>query len=116
MKILITILLLSCSLTPARAAADCAKNADACTASTRANSPFLTAAAADPATDKRSTATNKAPAAAKPGTPAAVEVSSTSAGVPLMPASSSPLWLVFIGVSLAGLYFYLGSAGKRRKK
>ncbi|HAT71981.1 MAG TPA: hypothetical protein DCS63_04120 [Elusimicrobia bacterium] len=116
MKTLITTLLLSCCLTPARAATDCAGNADACAASSAKTSPFLAASAAEPATDKRPAAVTKETAAPGPGTPAVAAVSSATAAAPSLPASSSPLWLIFIFVSVTGLYLYLGGAGKRRKK
>lgn len=102
-------------------AQDCAKSADACSAPKKALSPFL-AAAAEPAAVKQVPASPSA--AAKPG-PAkktqAAEVSTAPAAVPVQPqkdgpAASSPVWLLFVGGLLAGLYFYLGAGRGKGKK
>ncbi|OGR66016.1 MAG: hypothetical protein A2X31_12410 [Elusimicrobia bacterium GWB2_63_22] len=118
MKIRVLTLLL---LLPAFAysAEDCAKNADACAASAKSASPFLQAAAAEPAPapQPKKVSRRRVPAlvpAAASTAPAAVEVSSGALPAPAEKgAASSPLWLILVASGLLGLYAYL-NGGRRR--
>ena len=114
------------------AAQDCAKNAEACSASsTRAvpASPFLAASRAAaqapaPAAKPAAQAVKPAAAEAKPAVaavpaaenavPAPAEAPVQSA--PAMPGMSSPAWLLFVIGGVAGLYFYLRSGSRRGKR
>lgn len=116
-KYLIPLLL---ALAPAaRAAEDCAKGLDAC-AGTKVSSPFAAASLreplppAAPGSGGKKAALRQAEPAAEAAAPVAepaqpVEPETRPAGEQL----GSPLWLLFVGGVLAGLYFYLG-AGRRR--
>jgi hypothetical protein len=122
MKLLLTLVLLFCGLSGARAAttADCAKSTDACAASPKKLSPFLAASAAAPALPKE-TVKEKALTANPAPAPAAMPVPTAPAPAPVAPApsrrgTSSPLWLLFVGGSVAGLYFYLGAGERKRKR
>jgi hypothetical protein len=105
----------------------CPKDADACVAAPARRSAFLEAAAKlQPAAAQPAKAAKKAAAAVKAvaaaGVPTAAVAGSTvtAADAPVVPqpaASSNPLWVLFAGAGLAGLYFYLrsGSAKKKRR-
>jgi hypothetical protein len=101
MKKLIAVLLLSWYPAAARAAADCAKSAEACAAGAATLSPFLAASAAQPV---------------KAAAPYEAAVSSAAPAAPTGKNSSNPLWLIFVGGSVAGLYFYLGAGEKKRRR
>lgn len=137
MKTLSLLLLLAL---PAAAAEDCAKNADACAGGKKAASPFTAASLSEmkpapakkapelkpapekkapepkPATEKR--LPDQAPAAEAAAAPAAPEAGTAPVPPPAQRRElSSPLWLLFVGGALAGLYFYLrGSARKGGRK
>ena len=109
----------------AMSAEDCAKSSDACRGGARNLTPFLQAVAA--AENGNAPATAKTPAekprakrqaaAPAPAAPAAapdpVEVSTAAPAAAPQGGYSSPLWLLFVGALLAGVYFYL-SGGRRR--
>jgi len=121
---LLLILLLPCAVF---AAGDCAKNSDACSSGSKKLSPFLAASAADPKTGAPAPGPLKQ-ASLRQSTrrqaalvPEQVEISTPAAEPEAAPAqdtaSSSPLWLVFVALGVAGLYFYLrGNARKRGRK
>lgn len=116
MKTFLATILLVCSLAPARAV-DCAKNADACSASQKPLSPFLEAAAAEAASPPRPAAVKENAIPLRAEAPSEGAVLSAAAAVPAVPQTfSSPFWLVFIGGSVAGLYLYLGGGAKKGKK
>jgi len=103
----------------AAAAEDCAKNSDACAASAKPSSPFLQAAAAEPApaTEPKKVSRRRVPAlvpATVSTTQASVEVSTGALPAPAEKRSaSSPLWLILVAAGLLGLYAYL-NGGRRR--
>ena len=103
----------------AYSAEDCAKNADACAASSKSSSPFLQAASAEPApaAQPKKAARRRAPAlvpAAASTVPASVDVSTGALPAPEEKrSSSSPLWLILVAAGLLGLYAYL-NGGRRR--
>lgn len=121
MKTLFLAFLFCCCAAPVRAetAADCPKNSDACSGVRKDLSPFLAASAAEPAPAPRPAAARKVPAGVLTGIPApAAEVALSSAAAVSVPGPvtfSNPLWLLFIGGGMAGLYFYLGGAAKKRR-
>ncbi|OGR43710.1 MAG: hypothetical protein A2X35_08600 [Elusimicrobia bacterium GWA2_61_42] len=121
MKTLLLALIFCCCAATARAetAADCPKNSDACSGARKDLSPFLAASAAEPAPAPRPAALKKAPARVPAETLApAAEVALSSAAAASVPGPvtfSNPLWLLFIGGGMAGLYFYLGGAAKKRR-
>lgn len=110
----------------ARAAEDCSKGLDACSG-TKVSSPFAAASLREPlppaapgsggkkaalrqAAPAAGTAAETAPEAAPAAEPAAPET--RPAGEQL----GSPLWLLFVGGVLAGLYFYLGAGRKKGRR
>lgn len=87
-------------------AADCPRNSDACSAGAKKTSPFLDAVAA---AEKKAPPPASRPAdKPRPAVPA-------SAPAPVS-VLSSPAWLLFVGGLVAGLYIYLGSGLKKRRK
>ena len=134
MKTILTALLLLAAA-PLRATdPGCAQTADACSAKSGPVSPFTAASlreALPPAASAagktraalRQAEAKTAKAAAPEPAPAAapVEAPETPAA-PAIPAQaaaglSNPLWLLFIGAGISGLYFYLaGPARKGRRK
>ncbi|MDA8242990.1 MAG: hypothetical protein M0025_02590 [Elusimicrobia bacterium] len=114
-------------LPPALRAADpgCAKSADACSAGKKQTSPFVAASLREPFPPATSAAgktraamrqaepeprkeADKAPA---PEPAPAPEAPSSGA-----PGLSNPLWLLFIGSGISGLYFYLSGPNRRGKR
>lgn len=123
-QLLLTLLL---SL-PAAAAGDCDKNpADACAKGSGARSPFQQASLNEPlpaALPVKKRAELK-PAPEKPAAPKAAEPAPAAApqaeaaaqephGSPASAPMSSPLWLFFVGGSLALLYLYLREGARKR--
>jgi hypothetical protein len=108
--------------------ADCPKNSDACSAGAKRTTPFLDAVAA--AEKKAAAQTTEKPAAAttssslsaqerpeKKDQPGGALASPAAAETPAATgALSSPAWLLFVAGLVAGLYFYLGSGLKKRRK
>lgn len=117
------------ALTPAaRAAGDCSKNSDACVG-TKVSSPFAAASLREPlppaapgSGGKKAALRQAAPAPAPAVTapPAATEEEPAPPAEPeTRPAGEqlgSPLWLLFVGGVLAGLYFYLGAGRKKGRR
>ncbi|MDA8131555.1 MAG: hypothetical protein M0011_08640 [Elusimicrobia bacterium] len=114
---------------PALRAADpgCAKSADACSAGSKRTSPFVAASLREPLPPATSAAgkTRAAMRQAEPKpekeaakTPAPEPASAPAPEVPVSgaPGLSSPLWLLFIGTGVSGLYFYLSGPTRRGKK
>lgn len=125
MKTYLLTLLLLAAPASAFAADDCAKNADACSGGGRKLSPFVEASLSEmkpAAVADTKKAELKQPAARAVKHEPAPEVSTGTAAsaAPAAPAEkqdlSSPLWLVFVGGSLAGLYLYLGAGRKRSRR
>lgn len=115
-KYLITLLLLP-ALAGAQTPSDCEKNLDACSGGSKKLSPFVQASLgerqppAPAAALKHKAVLKAAPAPAVSSAPAAELPAERPE--PARNGLSSPLWLVFVGGSLAGLYFYL-QGGRRR--
>jgi len=106
----------------ARAAEDCAKSLDAC-AGTKVSSPFAAASLreplppASPGSGGKKVALRQAVPAPKPAPEAAP--ATAPAGPETKPVGEqlgSPLWLLFVGGVLAGLYLYLGAGRKRGRR
>lgn len=107
----------------ARAVEDCSKKSDAC-GGTKFSSPFAAASLREPlppaspgSGGKKSALRQAAPAVA----PAAPETETAQA--PVEPETrpdgeqlGNPLWLLFVGGVLAGLYLYLGAGRKRGRR
>jgi len=113
------------ALAPAtRAAEDCSKSLDACSGGSKVSSPFAAASLREPLPPAspgsggkkaalRQAAPVKEPAPAAAAEPARAPVEpEPPAGEPL----GSPLWLLFVGGVLAGVYFYLGAGRKRGRR
>jgi hypothetical protein len=113
-KLSLSLLLLPLLCAGLPAAEDCAKSRDACSGAAKKSSPFLDASLREtPAPAKAAPAIlREAPAAAATEpSPAAAE--EPAAGKrPL----SSPLWTLFAGAVLAGVYFYLAAGRKKGRK
>lgn len=103
----------------ARAAEDCAKGLDAC-AGTKVSSPFAAASLREAPPPAQPVSPVKTEAARQA---APVEPSAAPEPAPAAPAAEtageqlgSPLWLLFVGTVLAGLYFYLGAGRKKGRR
>ncbi|PKM98465.1 MAG: hypothetical protein CVU79_03160 [Elusimicrobia bacterium HGW-Elusimicrobia-3] len=120
-KYLLPLMLALCPA--ARAAEDCSKSLDAC-AGSKVTSPFAAASLREPlppaspgSGGKKAALRQAAPAAV----PAAPEAEPAQAPVapearPVSEQLGSPLWLLFVGGVLAGLYLYLGAGRKRGRR
>ncbi len=120
-KLLFSLLLLPLLCAGLPAAEDCSKSLDACSGASKKSSPFVEASlreAPTPAPDAANTnraVPREAPAVTAPA-PAQEPVSPADPEAPAAPAKrplSSPLWTLFAGAVLAGVYFYL-SAGRKK--
>lgn len=115
-KYLLTLLLLP-ALAAAQTSSDCAKNLDACSSGSKKLSPFAQASLGEPsppapvAARQHKAVLKAAPAPAVSSSPAAVPPAEPPPPAP--GGLASPLWLLFVGGALAGLYFYL-QGGRRR--
>ncbi|HAN03870.1 MAG TPA: hypothetical protein DCW72_07610 [Elusimicrobia bacterium] len=115
-KYLLPLLLALCPA--AYAAENCAKNSDACVG-TKVSSPFAAASLREPlppaapgSGGKKAALRQAAPAPAAEPVQAPAEPEAKPAGEQL----GSPLWLLFVGGVLAGLYFYLGAGRKKGRR
>lgn len=122
-KYLLPLLLALCPA--ARAAGDCSKNSDACVG-TKVASPFAAASLREPLPPAAPGSGGKKAALrqAEPAAPAAEpSPEAAPAAAPVEPGAKpageqlgSPLWLLFVGGVLAGLYFYLGAGRKKGRR
>ena len=107
----------------ARAAEDCSKNLDAC-AGGKVASPFAAASLreplppAAPGSGGKKAALRQAAPVAAPAAPEAEPAQSPAEpeNKPAGETLGSPLWLLFVGGVLAGLYFYLGAGRKKGRR
>lgn len=121
-KSLLFLFLAALCARPLLAAEDCPKNLDACAGGKKLSSPFVEASLrekapepkAPPAQPKPAPApAAAAPSEAKPAAPAA----EPQPALPAAPAPlASPLWLLFVGGVLGGLYLYLASGRRKGRK
>jgi hypothetical protein len=105
------------ALAPAALTAEDCAGLDAC-AGGKVASPFAAASLREPlppaapgSGGKKAALRQTAPPAA-PAAPAPAEPETRPAGEQL----GSPLWLLFVGGVLAGLYFYLGAGRKKGRR
>ena len=103
----------------ARAAEDCSKSLDAC-AGGKVSSPFAAASLREPLPPASPGSGGKKAALRQAAPPAAeAEPAQAPAAPEPKPAGEqlgSPLWLLFVGGVLAGLYFYLGAGRKKGRR
>jgi len=106
---------------------DCVKSTDACRAQSKAVTPFIAALKAAGATTPSPKAAKASPEAKQPATaplptegpkapagqPASQDMQTTA---PMQKPLSSPGWLIAVAALLAGLYYFLKDARKKRKK
>ncbi|MGD9642849.1 MAG: hypothetical protein AB7V08_08925 [Elusimicrobiales bacterium] len=111
------------ALAPAARADDNCAGLDACTGG-KVSSPFAVASLREPLPPAPPVSGGKKAAVrqAAPVEPAAAPESAPAAA-PAVPVAEtageqlgSPLWLLFVGTVLAGLYFYLGAGRKRGRR
>ena len=106
----------------ARAAEDCAKSLDAC-AGTKVSSPFAAASLREPLPSvppgsggKKAALRQAVPAPAVPAAAEPAQAPVEPEPKPVAEQLGSPLWLLFVGGVLAGLYFYLGAGRKKGRR
>lgn len=111
-KIIFTLALLF-SGAAAFAQADCSKQTEACSAGSKARSPFVEASLRESVPPHMEAKAKKTAAEA-----AAVSTAAVPAGVPAETGGelSSPAWLLLVLAGFTALYFYLSGGAKRRKK
>ena len=124
----LTLLLLLALPVSAPADDSCAKNSDACSGGKKQFSPFAAASLSEMerAQDARRPELKPGPVKKEPELEPAPEKKAGAPQASAVPQAasaaaarelSSPLWLFFVGGSLAGLYFYLrGGSRKGRRK
>jgi len=126
LRALLCLILVLCSAAVLHAE-DCAPDADACSAKTSRQSPFLQASAVENAKTPAAEKVSRAPVKTGPVAPAvvpavapAVAVSpappEVSSAPPAAGGLASPAWLLPIAGGLAGLYFYLRGGNKKRRR
>jgi predicted lipid-binding transport protein (Tim44 family) len=130
-KLSLSLLLLPLLCAGLPAAEDCAKSRDACSGAAKKSSPFLDASLREtPAPAQAAPAVlREAPAAPAPAqaAPAVLREAPAAAATEPSPAAaeepaagkrplSSPLWTLFAGAVLAGVYFYLAAGRKKGRK
>lgn len=118
-KLFLSLLLLPLLCAGLQAAEDCAKSRDACSGAAKKSSPFLDASLKEtpaPAPAKAAPAVlREAPAAAAPAAPEPSPAAAEEPAAGKRPLSS-PLWTLFAGAVLAGVYFYLAAGRKKGRK
>jgi len=111
------------ALAPAAGAAeDCSKSLDACPG-TKVSSPFAAASLREPlppaapgSGGKKAALRQAAPVAAPAAPEAEPAAPAEPENKPAGETLGSPLWLLFVGGVLAGLYFYLGAGRKKGRR